>query len=55
MARTNSLYQITDLRHYIDAENFGLLLDTTNAKYNAAIWRRYAAWGMPTDDREWKQ
>ena len=31
------------------------MLDTTNAKYNQAIWRRYANWGMPTDDREWKQ
>lgn len=55
MARSNSLYQTTDLRHYIDAENFGLLLDNTNAKYNTAIWRRYANWGTPTDDREWKQ
>ena len=55
MPRVNSLYQISDLRHYIDAENFGLLLDTSNAKYNQAIWRRYANWGTPTDDREWKQ
>ena len=55
MPRANSLYQISDLRHYIDAENFGLLLDTSNAKYNQAIWRRYANWGTPTDDREWKQ
>lgn len=55
MARSNSLYPTTDLRHYIDAENFGLLLDNTNAKYNTAIWRRYANWGTPTDDREWKQ
>ena len=55
MARSNSLYQTTDLRHYIDAENFGLLLVNTNAKYNTAIWRRYANWGTPTDDREWKQ
>lgn len=55
MPRANSLYQITDLRHYIGAEDFGLLLDTSNAKYNQAIWRRYANWGTPTDDREWKQ
>ena len=55
MPRVNSLYQISDLRHYIDAENFGLLLDTSNAKYNQAIWKRYANWGTPTDDREWKQ
>ena len=55
MPRANSLYQITDLRHYIGAEDFGLLLDTSNAKYNQAIWKRYANWGTPTDDREWKQ
>ena len=55
MPRAKSLYQISDLRHYIDAENFGLLLDTSNAKYNQAIWKRYANWGTPTDDREWKQ
>lgn len=55
MSRASSLYQVGDLRNYIDAENFGVLLDTANAKYNEAMWRRYATWGTPTDDREWKQ
>jgi len=53
--RDTSLYSINDIRKYVDAENFGLILDTANAKYNAAIWRKYADWGTPTNDREWLQ
>lgn len=53
--RDASLYQIGSLANYIDAENFGLLLDRTNEKYNKALWKKYARWGTPTDDREWKQ
>lgn len=55
MARSNTLYQIGSLRNYLNAESFGVILDTANEKYNTAIWRRYAQWGRPTDDREWKQ
>lgn len=53
--RDKELYQIGDLANYLDGESFGLLLDTANAKYNKAAWRKYAAWGEPTIDREWKQ
>lgn len=53
--RSASLYQIGSLSAYLDAENFGLLLDRTNEKYNQALWKKYASWGTPTDDREWKQ
>ena len=53
--RDASLYQIGSLSNYLDAENFGLLLNRINEKYNKAIWKRYASWGTPTDDREWKQ
>ena len=42
MSRNRTLYQVGDLRNYIDAENFGVLLDAANAKYNEAVWRRYA-------------
>jgi hypothetical protein len=53
--RDVNLYGISGLHEYVDAESFGLLLDNVNAKYNRAIWRNYASWGEPTDDREWKQ
>ena len=53
--RDLNLYGISGLHQYVDAENFGLILDSVNAKYNGALWRRFASWGNPTDDREWKQ
>lgn len=53
--RDMNLYGISGLHQYVDAENFGLILDNVNAKYNKAIWRQFASWGEPTDDREWKQ
>lgn len=53
--RDFNLYGISGLHQYVDAENFGLILDNVNAKYNKAIWRQFASWGTPTDDREWKQ
>lgn len=53
--RDYTQYSVADLRRYISAENFGLILDDTNAKYNTAIWRRYAEWGTPSDDKEWIQ
>lgn len=53
--RDVSIYSLNDLRRYIDADNFGLLLNTANEKYNRAIWRDYADWGTPTNSREWIQ
>jgi len=53
--RDMNLYGISGLHQYVDAENFGLILDNVNAKYNNAQWRRYASWGEPTNEREWKQ
>lgn len=53
--RDKNLYGISGLHQYVDAESFGLILDNVNAKYNGAIWRQFASWGEPTDDREWKQ
>ncbi|WP_277070504.1 major capsid protein [Prevotella corporis] len=53
--RDYTQYSVADLRRYISAENFGLILDDTNAKYNTAIWRKYADWGTPSDDKEWIQ
>lgn len=53
--RDKELYGISGLHQYLDAESFGMILDNVNAKYNRAIWRKFAQWGEPSDDREWKQ
>ena len=53
--RDKNLYSINGLHQYVDAENFGLILDNVNAKYNVAWWRQFASWGKPTNEREWKQ
>lgn len=55
MARSKELYSIGGLYNYINAEDFGLILDNVNAKYNNALWKKYASWGKPTNEREWKQ
>lgn len=55
MARDKNLYGIGSLSRFVDAESFGVLLNNINAKYNTAAWKKYASWGTPTDDREWKQ
>ena len=53
--RDKELYGISGLHQYLDADSFGMILDNVNAKYNRAIWRQFAQWGDPSDDREWKQ
>ena len=53
--RDARLYGISGLHQYVDAENFGLILDNANAKYNQALWRQFASGGKPTNEREWKQ
>lgn len=53
--RDQNLYGINGLHQYVDAESFGLILDNVNAKYNNAIWRQFASWGQPSNEREWKQ
>ena len=55
MSRDKNLYGIGSLARFLNAENFGVLLNNINAKYNTAAWKKYASWGKPTDDREWKQ
>ena len=53
--RDKNLYGINGLHQYVDAENFGLILDNVNAKYNNALWRQFASWGQPSNERDWKQ
>lgn len=53
--RNINLYGVGGLYNYLDTENFDIILSNVNAKYNNAIWRRYASWGTPTNERDWKQ
>ena len=53
--RDKNLYGISGLHQYVDAESFGLILNNVNARYNNALWRQFASWGKPTNEREWKQ
>lgn len=53
--RDMNLYGIGGLYNYLGTEDFKLILDSVNSKYNNAIWRKYATWGQPTNDRDWKQ
>ncbi len=53
--RDKNIYGIGGLYNYVSAEEFGLILDNVNAKYNNALWKRYAQWGQPSNEREWKQ
>lgn len=53
--RDSQHYALNDMRRYVNAANFGLILDNSNARYNEAIWRRYANWDRPSDSKEWIQ
>ena len=35
--RDMNLYGISGLHQYVDAENFGLILDNVNAKYSSMV------------------
>lgn len=53
--RQVNLYGLSGLHQYVDNSGFKMILDTVNAKYNSALWRRYATWGAPSNEREWTQ
>lgn len=53
--RKANLYNLYDIRRYVDGDNFKVIMDTANAKYNTAIWRDFASWGKPSDSRTWSK
>ena len=53
--RAAQAYNLYDLRRYVDNNNFGVIMDTANAKYNTAIWRRLGDWDTPSDSKTWSQ
>lgn len=53
--RSSQVYNFYDLRRYVDTNNFGVIMDTANQKYNQAIWRRLGSWDRPSDSKTWSQ
>lgn len=55
-----ALYNQYDFRRYIDRENFSVIMNTANSKYNSlnsrqAMWRLLGDWGTPSDSKVWSQ
>lgn len=62
MASTKNaaLYNQYDFRRYIDQENFSVVMNAANSKYNSlnsrqAMWRLLGDWGTPSDSKVWSQ
>lgn len=53
--RAKSFYNQYDIRRYVDENNFSVIMDTANAKYNAAQWRKLGSWDTPSDSKTWSQ
>ena len=53
--RAKSFFNQYDIRRYVDENNFSVIMNTANAKYNGANWRKLANWDTPSDSRTWSQ
>ena len=53
--RAKSFYNQYDIRRYVDENNFSVIMDTANAKYNRAQWRTLGSWDTPSDSKTWSQ
>ena len=53
--RAKSFYNQYDIRRYVDENNFSVIMDTANAKYNKAQWRLLGNWDTPSDSKTWSQ
>lgn len=53
--RAKNFYNQYDIRRYVDENNFGIIMDTANAKYNKAQWRMLGNWDTPSDSKQWSQ
>ena len=53
--RAKSFYNQYDIRRYVDENNFSVIMDTANAKYNQAQWRMLGNWDTPSDSKTWSQ
>lgn len=53
--RSNSVYSTYDFRRYMTENDFRLIVDSANAKYNGAAWRSLGSWDTPSDSKTWSQ
>lgn len=53
--RAKNFYNQYDIRRYVDENNFSVIMDTANAKYNKAQWRMLGNWDTPSDSKTWSQ
>lgn len=58
--REKSIYNMYDFRRYVDQDNFNLVMNVANQKYNSvnsrqAMWRLLGDWGTPSDSKIWSQ
>lgn len=53
--RANSFYNQYDFRRYMTEDDFRLIIDDANKKYNNAAWRTLGSWDTPSDSKVWNQ
>ena len=58
--RSKDLYNLYDLRRYVDRNNFDIIVNEANRKYNGlnssqAQWRLLGDWDTPSDSKIWSQ
>jgi len=58
--KQSALYNQYDFRRYIDRDNFSVIMNAANNKYNSlnsrqAMWRLLGDWGIPSDSKTWAQ
>lgn len=58
--RNKNMYNLYDIRRYVDDGNFSVILNEANSKYNSlnsrqAMWRLLGDWDRPSDSRIWSQ
>lgn len=58
--RSKDIYNMYDLRRYVDRNNFSVIVNEANRKYNGlnsnqAQWRLLGDWDTPSDSKIWSQ
>ena len=53
--RNANIYNTYDFRRYMTDNDFKIIVDAANEKYNGAQWRRLGAWDTPSDSKIWSQ
>lgn len=58
--RSKDFYNLYDFRRYVDRDNFSVIINEANKKYNSlnsasAMWRLLGDWDEPSDSKIWSQ